>query len=121
MGARILVVDDSPIVFKMIKRALEPLGFEFAGHAENGKIGLEMYEQLKPDLVTLDVTMPVMDGLETAANLFSRHPDAKVIMLSAMGDDDLLQRAKDTGITNFHEKPIKADELAAQINGMLGL
>ena len=116
---RVLIIDDSPIVFKMIRRALEPNGFEIAGHAENGKIGLEMYEKLKPDIITLDVTMPIMDGMETAQNLFRMNPDVKVIMLSAMGDDDLLNAAKKIGVRYFHPKPINPQELVSLINKVL--
>jgi two-component system, chemotaxis family, chemotaxis protein CheY len=119
MSAKILVVDDSPIVFKMVKRALEPGGFEIVGHAENGKIALEMYDTLKPDVLTLDVTMPVMDGLETAKNLFEKNPNVKVIMLSAMGDDDLIEQAQKIGIQHFHSKPVQADKLIEQVQLLL--
>ena len=98
---RILVVDDSPIIFKMIKKALDESGFEVVGYAENGKIGLKMIDELKPDLITLDVTMPVMGGLQMATELFNKKNNTKIIMLSSMGDEDLIQSAKKVGIEHF--------------------
>lgn len=117
--AKVLVIDDSPLIFKMVKRALEPKGFEMVGNAENGKIGIEMYQSLNPDVITLDVTMPVMDGLETAKALFELNPDVNVIMLSAMGDDDLIDTARKIGVKYFHQKPINGEELASLINNIL--
>ncbi len=108
---KVLVIDDSPFIFKAVKRALEPCGYEIVGYAENGKIGLEMYSQFSPDVITLDVTMPVMDGIETAQNLLKLSPKPKIIMLSAMGDESLVQNAKKLGVAQFLAKPFKADEL----------
>jgi two-component system, chemotaxis family, chemotaxis protein CheY len=115
---KILIIDDSPIVFKMIKKVLELKGFEIVGHAENGRIGLEMIERLKPDIITLDVTMPIMDGLEMAKELYGKDPGAKVIMLSSMGDEDLIESAKKIGIKHFSTKPVKGDELIQIIKSM---
>lgn len=116
MSVRVLVVDDSIIVFKMIRKALEPQGIEVVGHAENGKICLEMFEELNPDVITLDMTMPIMDGLETASELFQKNPEAKIILLSSIGDEDLLEKAKEIGIKYFHQKPINAEELISLIS-----
>lgn len=119
-NCKVLVVDDSPFIFKAVKKALEPKGFELVGHGENGKQGLELYQQHKPDVITLDVTMPVMDGLETAKALFQMNPSVKIIMLSAMGDDDLIAAARKIGVKKFLSKPFKADELVNEINELLG-
>lgn len=115
---KVLVIDDSPFIFKAVKKALEPEGFELVGHAVNGQLGLEMVEELKPDLIILDITMPIMDGLETAKNLFAKNPDIKVIMLSAMGDADLIAEAKSIGIKHFLTKPFKPEEMLAAINSL---
>jgi two-component system chemotaxis response regulator CheY len=120
MGSyKVLVIDDSPFIFKAVKKALEPNGFEITGHGENGKLGLELYQQNKPDIITLDVTMPVMDGLETAKALLQINPSVKIIMLSAMGDDDLIAAAKKIGVKSFLSKPFKAEELLNAINALL--
>lgn len=119
MGVKVLVIDDSPFIFKAVKRALEPHGFEVVDNAANGKIGIEMVQKYSPDLITLDVTMPVMDGIETAKVLVKEYPQVKIIMLSAMGDDVLMQEAKEIGVHHFLSKPFKADELLAAVNTLL--
>ena len=81
---KVLVIDDSPMVFKAVKKALEPEGFQMIGQAFNGQEGLDMVNQLKPDIVVLDITMPIMDGIQTAECLFQKNPASKVIILSAM-------------------------------------
>jgi two-component system, chemotaxis family, chemotaxis protein CheY len=116
---KVLVVDDSPVIFKMIKKALERNGFEVIGHAENGKIGLEMVKKLKPDIITLDITMPIMDGLEMAEELFKSNCSSTVIMLSAMGDNGLLDSARKIGVKYFSPKPINSEKLVELINSTI--
>ena len=118
---RVMVIDDSPIIFKMVRKAVEPAGFEVVGHAENGLEGLSLYDELLPDIVTLDVTMPIMDGMETAEKLFAKHPDANVILLSAMGDEDLIEQGKSVGLKHFLTKPVKADVLVREMSLILGI
>jgi len=117
---KILVIDDSPFIFKAVKKALEPHGFQIVDNASNGQIGIEMVEKYNPDLITLDVTMPIMDGIETAKVLFSKNSDIKVIMLSAMGDDILINQAKELGVKYFLAKPFKAEDLLKLANTVLG-
>ncbi|HBE78562.1 MAG TPA: two-component system response regulator [Firmicutes bacterium] len=115
----VLVVDDSPMVFKAVKRALEPEGFQVMDQAFNGQEGLEKIAVLNPDVIILDVTMPIMDGIQTAEALFQRNPTAKVIMLSAMGDDDLTSKAKRMGVKLFLTKPFKPEELVSSIRSII--
>lgn len=119
LGAKILVIDDSPFISKAVKKAVEPEGFEVVGQAFNGREGLEMISQYQPEIIVLDVTMPVMDGLETAEHIYQRNPNAKVIMLSAMGDEKLVESAKRIGVKRFLNKPFKAEEMVATIKGLL--
>lgn len=117
---RVLIIDDSPFIHKTIKKALaDNEGIEVVGTAENGRIGLDMVESLKPDIVTLDVTMPVMDGLETAEEMAKAHPSVKVIMLSAMGDDDLVTKATSLGVKHFLTKPFESKDLQKAIFNVL--
>ena len=110
---KILVIDDSPFIFKAVKRALEPNGFEVVDNASNGQIGIEMYEKYNPDVIT-------MDGIETAKALFEKNKNIKIVMLSAMGDDLLLNQAKEIGIKYFVTKPFKPEELLTSVNSLLG-
>lgn len=116
---KVLVIDDSPFIFKAVKRALEPKGLKVVDNALNGKVGLELIEKHKPEIITLDVTMPVMDGIETATNIFKKNPDAKVIMMSAMGDEALMEEAKAIGVKHFIPKPFKSDVLYSAIQDVM--
>lgn len=115
MSKKVLVIDDSPFVYKAVSKALTGSEYEVVGNALNGSMGLEKYSQLKPDVVTLDVTMPIMDGLETAANLFKINPDVRIVMLSAMGDETLLNQAKEIGVKHFLTKPFKPEALKEKL------
>jgi len=108
---KILVVDDSPFIHKAVTRAVNTTEeYEICGIAKNGKEGVEQYATLKPDLVTMDITMPIMDGLEAAQMIIGQDPAAKIVMLSAMGDEELMAKAKEIGIKSFIQKPFKNDE-----------
>lgn len=120
MSKKVLVIDDSPFVFKTIAKALEGTEYTVVDSALNGQMGLEKYDEHKPDVVTLDVTMPIMDGLETARNLYAKYPDAKIILLSAMGDESLLDEARSIGIKHFLTKPFKPPILQEKLAEILG-
>ena len=117
---RVLIVDDSPFIHKAISRALTNGDFEVCGIGFNGKEGAELYAKLKPDLVTMDITMPIMDGLDSARLIVKSDPAAKIIMLSAMGDEELMKSAKDIGIRVFLQKPFKSDEMMKAIAQVMG-
>ncbi|GAB6181418.1 response regulator [Desulfotomaculum defluvii] len=112
---RLLIVDDSPFIHKNIKKALPADKFDICGVAQNGKEGLELFFSLNPDVVTMDITMPVMDGLEAAEAILARDKRARIIMLSAMGDEELIEKAKAIGVRAFLQKPFKADEMMTAI------
>jgi two-component system chemotaxis response regulator CheY len=105
MALRVLLVDDSPVIHSLLQRVLERNNYEICGHAMNGKEGLEMFQSLCPDLIFMDISMPVMNGIEATENIKKLNPDAKIIMLSAMGDDEIIAEAKEKGIDVFLKKP----------------
>ncbi|MBC9783608.1 response regulator [Heliobacterium chlorum] len=105
MIKRILLVDDSPLIHNLLRKTLEKHGYEVAGDAMNGKEAVELFTQLSPDLVFMDITMPIIDGLEAAKAIKSQQPTAKIIMLSAMGDEEIVSQAKALGIDIFLQKP----------------
>lgn len=111
MNKKVLVIDDSPFVFKAVSKALEGSEWEVVGNALDGQLGVEKYLETRPDVVTLDVTMPVMDGLEAARKLVEINPNIKIIMLSAMGDETLLNEAKEIGVKYFLTKPFRPETL----------
>jgi two-component system chemotaxis response regulator CheY len=117
---KVMAVDDSPITRKMIKKALEPEGFNIIGEAGNGKDAVELYSKITPDVITMDVTMPIMDGLDAAYAIKQINPEQKIIMLSAMGDKDIINDAKSRGINHFCSKPFKPEEMINTVLKVMG-
>lgn len=101
MGKKILIVDDATFIRMMVKDILVPRGFEIAGEATNGNEAVSRYEELKPDLVTMDITMKEKDGLEAAREILSRHPDAKIIMVTALGQEKMLKESIKLGVKDL--------------------
>lgn len=116
MSKKVLVIDDSPFVFKAVSKALEGTEWEVIGNALDGQLGIDKYIETRADVITLDVTMPVMDGLETAKKLFEINPKVRIVMLSAMGDETLLNQAKEIGIRHFLTKPFQPATLQAKLS-----
>ena len=117
---RVLVVDDSPFIHKAVSRALDEASFEICGIGKNGREGANLYQELKPDVVTMDITMPLVDGLEASKMILQQDPAARIIMMSAMGDEETMEQAKQIGIKTFLQKPFKNDELVAAIQSIYG-
>lgn len=111
---KVLIVDDSPFSQMMVKKAL-PDECEICACAGTGREGLELYRSLHPDLVTMDVTMPDMDGFVCSQEILLFDPKAKIVILSAMKDESLVARGRSLGIRAFIQKPIKAAELEETI------
>ena len=88
---RILVVDDSPFVAAQITELLGKENYEVVGHALSGEQGIKMYEELKPDLVTMDIIMPGIDGIEAAVEILKKDPAARIVMLSSLCDSSVLE------------------------------
>jgi len=117
---RVLIVDDSPFIHKAITRALNTEDYEICGIGANGRQGADLYAKEKPDVVTMDITMPILDGLGAAREIVKGDPRARIIMLSAMGDEELMKSAREIGIRIFLQKPFKADELIKAIAQVMG-
>jgi two-component system chemotaxis response regulator CheY len=117
--SKILIVDDALFVRRMIKGALEPLGFNIIGEAENGQVGLQMIEELKPDLVTLDIVMPEMDGIEMLSALRDKHMNTKVIMITAVDQRDMMLKAMKFGISDFIVKPFEEERVISAVEKAL--
>ena len=119
MSKRILIVDDAAFMRMMIKDILVKNGFEVVGEAQDGVEAVEKYAELKPDLVTLDITMPEKDGLTALKEILSSDSDAKVIMCSAMGKQSMVIDAIQAGAKDFIVKPFQADRVLEAINKVL--
>jgi len=120
MASKILIVDDAAFMRMMIKDILTKNGFEVVGEAQDGNQAIEKYKELEPDLVTLDITMPEMDGITALKEIKSTNPEAKIIMCSAMGQQAMVIDAIQAGAKDFIVKPFQADRVLEAINKALG-
>ncbi len=116
---RILVVDDAAFMRISLRQILEGRGFEVVGEAENGLEAIKQYEQLKPDLVTMDITMPGINGVETIKQLMAIDAKAKVVVCSAMGHKQMVLEAINAGAKDFVVKPFQAERVITAIRGVL--
>lgn len=120
MGKRILIVDDAAFMRMMIKDILIKNNFEVVGEASDGVQAVEKYMELLPDLVTMDITMPEMDGITALKQIKENDPSAKVIMCSAMGQQAMVIDAIQAGAKDFIVKPFQADRVVEAIQKALG-
>lgn len=109
--ANILIVDDSRTSRRILRGILESDGHTIICEAVNGQEGYDMYKEHKPDLVTMDITMPVMSGVEALKKIKAEFPDAKVVMISAAGQQHNMIEAVQSGASEFIAKPFDADEI----------
>ena len=120
MGKRILIVDDAAFMRMMIKDILTKNNFEVVGEAADGLQAIDKYMELKPDLVTMDITMPEMDGITALKAIKEKDPTAKIIMCSAMGQQAMVIDAISAGAKDFIVKPFQADRVVEAIEKALG-
>jgi two-component system, chemotaxis family, chemotaxis protein CheY len=105
--ARVLVVDDAAFMRKMVSDALATGGHEVVGEAGNGVEAIARFQELKPDLMTLDITMPEKDGLAALAEIVAADPSARVVMCSALGQESKVLEAIKLGAKDFVVKPFQ--------------
>jgi two-component system, chemotaxis family, chemotaxis protein CheY len=116
---KILIVDDAAFMRLCLKQMLENNGFEVVGEAENGLNGIRKYKELQPDLITMDITMPEMDGIEALTVIKQLNPTAKVIMVSALGQESIVRQAIMCGAKTFIVKPFKQEHVIRTIKQVL--
>jgi len=109
--ARVLVVDDAAFMRKMVTDALSKGGHEVVGEGANGEEAVTLYQELKPELTTLDITMPEKDGLQALKDIMSLDPDARIIMCSALGQESKVLEAVKAGAKDFVVKPFQPDRI----------
>ena len=119
MAPSVLIVDDALFMRMMIKDILSKDGFVVVGEAENGAEAVEKYANLKPDLVTMDIVMPEMDGIEAVRNIVKMDPGAKVLMCSAMGQQPLVVEALEAGARDFIIKPFQPAKVVEAVRKAL--
>lgn len=114
-----LVVDDSQFMRKQISRIIVQIGGEVLCEAENGKVAIDVFKDKKPDVVTMDITMPEMNGVESLRNIMQLDKSAVVIMMTAVGHDTIVKQSILLGAKHFIVKPFKPTEAARTIVAVL--
>ena len=117
--ARVLVVDDAAFMRKMVSDALANGGHHVVGEASNGVEAIARFQELKPDLMTLDITMPEKDGLSALADIMGTDPSARVVMCSALGQESKVLEAIKLGAKDFVVKPFKPDRVIEAVGKAL--
>jgi two-component system chemotaxis response regulator CheY len=107
----VLIVDDAMFMRYTLKQMLEKSNFKVIGEADNGMNALIQYKELKPDIVTMDITMPEIDGIEAVRLIKKVDPDAKIIMMSAMGQESMVRDAIVAGAQGFLVKPFNEEDV----------
>ncbi len=120
MAKNILICDDAAFMRMMIKDILTKNGYNIAGEAENGLKAVEKYNETKPDLVLMDISMPEMDGIQALKQIKSTDPAACIIMCSAMGQQAMVIEAIQSGAKDFIVKPFQAERVLEAVKKVVG-
>jgi len=120
MSKKVLVVDDAAFMRMMLKDILTKNGFEIVGEAENGAAGVAAFQKLKPDIVTMDITMPEMNGIDAVKAIKSLDAAAKVVMVSAMGQQSMVIEAIQAGASDFIVKPFQPERVIDALTKVAG-
>lgn len=120
MSHTVLVCDDAIFMRTMISDILSQAGYEVVGEAESGNQAVERYKQLKPDLVTMDIVMPDMGGIDAVREIMKIDPSARILMCSAMGQQALVIEAIQAGAKDFVVKPFQPSRVLEAVQRVLG-
>lgn len=116
---KVLIVDDAIFMRNVIKNILLNHGFDVVGEASNGLEAVQKYEELKPDIVTMDITMPIMSGIEALQYILANDPDAKIVMITALWQECYVKEAIMNGAKSFILKPFEVDRVVQTLNNIL--
>lgn len=119
MAYKVLVVDDAGFMRMMIKDILSKNGYQVVGEAENGQKAVKKYQELQPDIVTMDITMPELDGIGAVKEIKKIDPNARILMCSAMGQKDMVIDAIQAGAKDFIVKPFKPERVLEAVTKAL--
>lgn len=116
----VLIVDDIPYVRKTLKQILSHRGYQVVGEAEDGEEAVRLYAEILPDIVTMDLVMPIQNGVEATRAILKKYPDAKIVVLSAMMQENLVADAILAGAKDYIVKPFQTDEVMKVLNQVTG-
>jgi len=118
-GKTVLIVDDATIIRLMLRKMFTKNGISVVGEAEDGEDAVRIFQETKPDFVTMDITMPGMDGITATRKIMQVHPSARIIMVSALGQESKVREAITAGAKDFIVKPLKEDRLMSSVRRIL--
>ncbi|MCR4290127.1 MAG: response regulator [Candidatus Scalindua sp.] len=116
---KVLIVDDASVVRLLIKKVLKQGDFDIVGEAVNGVDALEKYKEFKPDIVTMDITMPEVDGIQATKDIIAFDADAKIVMLSGIDQKEMLWQAIKAGAASYIVKPFEKDRILSTLNEVI--
>lgn len=119
MASRVLVADDARFMRQLIREIIEPEGFEVVGEAADGRVVVEEFTRLSPDVVTMDIVMPKRSGIDALKEILALDPGAKIVMVSALGQEALVMEALQAGASDYVVKPFKPDAVIATLRKVL--
>lgn len=114
-----MIVDDSRMLLMQLQKILEETEYEVAAYCQDGETAITKYDEIMPDLVTMDIIMPGIDGLEAARTILESHPDAKIVMLSSLVYDDTIEEAEAIGAKAFIYKPFEREQVLNTLKRLL--
>ncbi|MGI6307368.1 MAG: response regulator [Dethiobacteria bacterium] len=120
MGKKVLIIDDTAFMRMTLRNILEKNGYEVVAEAEDGIQAVEKYLQIKPDLVTMDITMPNMDGITAIKKIMAEDPNARIVVVSAMGQKALVIEALNSGAKDFIVKPFQPERIVEALQKVGG-
>jgi two-component system chemotaxis response regulator CheY len=120
MALRVMVVDDALFMRNMLKDIFVRAGYEVVAETDNGEAAPQLYQDTKPDLVTMDIVMPKKSGIEALQEIIATDPLARVVMVSALGQDSLVLEAVEAGARDFIVKPFREDKVLETIRRIVG-
>jgi two-component system chemotaxis response regulator CheY len=115
MATRVLVADDARFMRQLIREIVEPEGFEVVGEAADGRAVVEEFQKLHPDVVTMDIVMPKRSGIDAVKEILALDPGARIVMVSALGQEALVMEALQAGASDYVVKPFKPDAVVATL------
>jgi two-component system chemotaxis response regulator CheY len=119
MKARVLIADDASFMRQMIREIIEPEGYEVVGEATDGMEAVAQFDELHPELVTMDIVMPKRSGIDAVKEIIQNHPSARIVMCSALGQETLVMEALQAGAKDFIVKPFKPDSVLSTLEKVL--